>query len=437
MDILLESLMKSVKHLQVIEAAFSEDDYPDKELYLQIKKNIESLNKKTEFLFSDELYVGGKKGGKKETGYGRQMILSDIMTYIMAGRGYFYAVRSKKAMQNFIEITLNVINQLMIFDSLTTNVELRNKVLERLEKAIGKEFFKEKARFEENQALKIYDGPIGLPLEKFEPDPKVLSILSSDKEESQKRLETWFDSLLPKEVGLWGELIVYIYLLRQKLGYVLPLLLTQYLISGYHDNILKVPDFLIIPFDIKEKTVGIEVGGGKETQSTRFSNLTGITIATKANADNPKRCPICGKWILFCPMVIRRFCDQDFEILQMSDPIKCLAECDVYSNKPDITKGACPFSSVKGVNPKTHVMKFEYSPTTYHFHVRCALIDVDAREDIRENNIVTYYPYAKGLEDLEGMLQEDKEYVIDKLRKRIDDLERQVEKGQKKLADYK
>jgi hypothetical protein len=427
--------MKSVKHLQVIDEAFSEDDYPDKELYLQAKKNIESLNKKTGFLFSDELYVGGKKGGKKETGYGRQMILSDIITYIIAGRGYFYAIRSKEAMQNFIEITLNVINQLMIFDSLTTNVELRNKVLDRLEKAVGQDFFKEKARFEENQALKTYSGPIGLPLEKFEPDQKVLSILSSDKEESQKRLETWFDSLLPKELGLWGELIVYIYLLRQKMGYVLPLLLTQYLISGYYDNILKVPDFLIIPFNIQEKTIGVEVGGGKETQSTRFSNLTGISIATKANADNPKRCPICGKWILFCPMVIRRFCNQDFEILQMSDPIKCLAECDVFP-KSDIAKGVCPFSSVKGIKPKIHVMKFEYSPTIYHFHLRCALKDAEACKDIKENNIVTYYPYAKGLEDLEGMLQEDKEYIIGKLRKKIEDLERQVEKGQKKLSNY-
>jgi len=436
MDVLLESLMKSIRHLQVIDEAFSEGNYPDKELYLQVKKNIESLNKKAGFLFSDELYVGGKKTGRKETGYGRQMILSDIITYIIAGRGYFYAIKSKESMQNFIEITLNIINQLMIFDSLTTNVELRNKILDRLEKAIGKGFFKEEERIEENQALKAYDGAIGLPLEEFKPDKTVLGILSSDEEESQKRLENWFDSLLPKELGLWGELIVYIYLLRQKMGYVLPLLLTQYLISGYHDNILKVPDFLVIPFNIQEKTIGIEVGGGKETQSTRFSNLTGITIATKANADNPKRCPICGKWILFCPMIIRRFCNQDFEILQMSDPVKCLTECDVYS-KPDILNGKCPFSSVKGIKPENHVMKFEYAPTTYHFHLRCALKDPEAYTDIKENNIVTYYPYVKGLEDLEGMLQEDKEYIIDKLRKEIKDLERQLKKGQQKLIHYK
>ena len=63
-------------------------------------------------------------------------------------------------------------------------------------------------------------------------------------------METWFDSLFPKNIGLWGELLVYAYLLRKKIGFVFPLLLTQYLISGNYDNILKVPDFLIIPFNI-------------------------------------------------------------------------------------------------------------------------------------------------------------------------------------------
>jgi hypothetical protein len=436
MDILLDSLTKSIKHLQAIDKAFSEGSYPEKDLYLQIKKNIKSLNKKSGFLFTDELYVGGKKAGKKGTGYGRQMILSDIITYIIAGRGYFYAIKSKESMQNFMEITLNVINQLMIFDSLTTNVELRNKVLNTLEKTIGNDFFKEKERSEENNALKAYHGAIGLPLQEFKPEKAVMDILSSDEDEGQKRLENWFDSILPKELGLWGELLVYIYLLRQKMGYVLPLLLTQYLISGYYDNVLKVPDFLIIPFNIQEKMIGIEVGGGKETQSTRFSNLTGITIATKANADNPKRCPICGKWILFCPMIIRRFCNQDFEILKMSEPVRCLAECDVFHDKSDITNGKCPFSSVRGVRPKNHVMKFEYSPATYHFHLQCALKDPEACEEIKENNILTYYPYIKGLEDLEGMLQEDKEYIINKLRKRVADLEKQLEKGQQKLTGY-
>jgi len=230
MDVFLDALMKSVMHLKIIDEVLSKEEYNEKDLYLKIKNDIKKLNGKTGFhKFSDEIYVGGKKAGKK--GYGRQMILSDLITYIIAGRGYFYAVKSKEAMQNFIKITLNVINQLMIFDSLTTNVELRKRVLLELEKRIGKDFFKEEERKKEHEALKVYNGPIGLPLENFEPSEEVLQILSCDKKEAQKRLENWFDSLLPKELGLWGELIVYVYLLRQKMGYILPLLLTQYLIS--------------------------------------------------------------------------------------------------------------------------------------------------------------------------------------------------------------
>jgi len=435
MDVFLDALMKSVVHLKTIDEVLSEEEYDEKDLYLKIKENIKKLNEKTGFYkFSDEIYVGGKKGGKK--GYGRQMILSDLITYIIVGRGYFYAVKSKEAMQNFIKITLNVINQLMIFDSLTTNAELRKKVLLELERRIGKDFFKEENRKKEHDALKVYKGPIGLPLEKFEPGKEVLRMLSCDKKEAQKRLENWFDSLLPKELGLWGELIVYVYLLRQKMGYILPLLLTQYLISGYHDNILKVPDFLIIPFGMKEKAIGIEVGGGKEAQSTKFSLLTWTPISTKVNADNPKRCPICGKWILFCPMVIDRFSNLDFEITDMTAPIKCLKECNIYS-KEDIIQGKCPYSSVKGIEPKEHVMKFKYNPKTYHYHLQCALKDPQASEMIREENVVTYYPYIKGLEDLENLItREDKTYVIEKLKKKIKELENQLEKRRPKLTDF-
>jgi len=199
---------------------------------------------------------------------------------------------------------------------------------------------------------------------------------------------------------------------------------------------LKVPDFLIIPFDIREKAIGIEVGGGKETQSTKFSLLTWTPISTKVNADNPKRCPICGKWILFCPMIIDRFSNLDFEIADMTAPVKCLKECNIYS-KEDIRNGKCPYSSVKGVKPEKHVMKFKYDPKRYHYHLRCALNDPQASKMIREENIVTYYPYVKGLEDLENLItREDKTYIIEKLKKKIKELENQLEKRRPKLTDF-
>jgi hypothetical protein len=440
MDVLLGQLEKSVKHLRIIDKVFAEEEHEDKELYLEIRGKIRELNKKNQWLLSDELYVGGKKGGRNS--YGRQMILSDIITYIVAGRGYFYATRSRECMAVFIETILHLTNQLMIFDSLAVNVKLRNKVIDELENGIGKDFCKDDERREENQALKEYKGAIGMPLEVFAPSTKVLEILPG-KKEALKRLDNWFDSLLPKEVGLWGELIVYAYLLRQKIGYVWPMLLTQELISGDYDNSLKVPDYVIVPFDIKEEVIGVkigggkkthvigvEVGGGKETQSTRFSNLTGITIATKANADNPKRCPICGKWLLFCPFVIERFSNQNITITNASDPVKCMEECTIYTDKEAIRRGDCPYASVKGVEPKNHVMYLKFAPTIYHFHLKCALKDPKAGEDIADNNIVTYYPYITGLEEIEDLLSEDKAYKIHQLEKTVKALE-------KELAKYK
>jgi len=425
LDILLSKLAKSVKHLQIIDRVFAKEEYEDKLLYLEIRKKITDLNRKNKCLLSDELYVGGKKAGKN--GYGRQMILSDVITYILAGRGYFYATRSQKCMESFIEMTLHLINQLMIFDSLTVNPELRKKVIKELETGIGKDFCKDEDRCVENRALKVYSGPIGLPLEKFEPSARVLELLSADKTVVEKRLSNWFDSLLPKELGLWGELIVYVYLLRQKIGYVWPMLLNQDLISGYWDNVLKVPDFAIIPFNIEEKVIGVEVGGGKETQSTKFSHLTGITIATKANTDNPKRCPICGKWLLFCPWVINQFCDQSVLITKPSEAVRCLEKCTLYKPE-DIMQGNCPYASVKGVKPEKHVMHFEYNPTGYHFHLKCALKDQQASKSITKKNIVTYYPYISGLEEIEHLLTEDKTYKIEQLEKKVKQLEKELAK---------
>lgn len=446
-DILLEKLGKSLKHLQIIDKVFAEEEHEDKELYLQIRGKLRQLNEQNQWLLSDELYIGGKKEARNPYDYGRQMILADIITYIIAGRGYFYATRSRECMATFIETILHLTNQLMIFDSLAVNVKLRNKVIADLENGIGKDFCKDDERLEENKALKEYKGAIGMPLKVFTPGTKVLEIFP-DKKEAHKRLDNGFDSLLPKEVGLWGELIVYAYLLRQKIGYVWPMLLTQELISGDYNNSLKVPDYVIVPFNIKEpvkavevstekkKTViGIEVGSGKETQSTRFSNLTGITIATKANADNPKRCPICGKWLLFCPFVIERFSNQNILITNMSDPVKCMEECTLYTDKEAIRHGDCPYASVKGVKPKNHLMYLKYAPTTYHFHLKCALKDPKARADIANNNIVTYYPYITGLEEIEDLLSEDKTYKIHQLEKTVNALKKKLAKYEKSAEE--
>ncbi|MGI0023497.1 MAG: hypothetical protein ACRD9Q_11655, partial [Nitrososphaeraceae archaeon] len=89
MDILLDALKKSIDHLSIIDKVFSSEDHHNKLEYLKIKERIAILNKSDpDSLFTDLLYVGGKKGGDK--GYSRQMILNDIIEYIFFGRGHYY-----------------------------------------------------------------------------------------------------------------------------------------------------------------------------------------------------------------------------------------------------------------------------------------------------------------------------------------------------------
>jgi hypothetical protein len=143
MDILLNSLEKSIVHLKIIDEVFSTDSYVDKQLYLAFKQRIAQLNNTYTQKFTDELYVGGKKG-RGETSYGRQMILSDVFEYIVNGRGYYYAEWSVEKKKVFIEMILNLINQLIIWDSLTVESNLRKQVLNKLRSRMGDEFFRKK-----------------------------------------------------------------------------------------------------------------------------------------------------------------------------------------------------------------------------------------------------------------------------------------------------
>jgi len=331
------------------------------------------------------------------------MILSDIIEYIINGRGYFYAIKNKEAMKIYFRIILNIINQLMIFDSIVVETEVRKKLLEDLKNNIGDDFFKEDDRRKEHEALLLHNSPIGLPLRNLEVSNEVLEKLGlteADKEKAIKKLEEYYDSILPKTAGgLWGELIVYLYILRNNLGFVFPLLLNQRLLTGETKVYLKPPDMLLLPYG-QQTFYGIEVGGGKEVQSGNFSIITGLSTATKANMDNPKRCCICGKWMLFCPQVVEDYSDIDKKIENVQKPLKCLKDCRLFT-KEQILEGKCSYAMHKGGNPENYVMKMKGE--TYHFHLNCLRADPRGSQDVSENNIVAYYPYVKGLEEFESM----------------------------------
>jgi len=429
MDIFLKSLKKSIKHLEIIDKVFSNSDYPEKEIYTNIKKNIDEFNSKIPFnKFNEELYVGGKKRNySNNQGYGRQMILSDVIEYIINGRGYFYAIRNKDAMKSYIGIIIELVNQLMIMDSIVVETQIRKKLLEELKEGIGKDdFFKEEDRKIEHEALLLHDYPIGFPLKNLQISEETLTKLGLNEDDKSKaitRLETYYDSLLPKTAGgLWGELLTYAYLLRLNVGFIFPLLLNQRLLTGENNVFLKPPDLLILPYG-KQTFYGIEVGAGKDVQSGNFSIITGLPTATKANMDNPKRCCICGKWMLFCPIVIKKYSNIDEELTEIDKPVKCLIDCNKFS-KEEIFDGKCPFAMHKGGKPKEHLMYMK--GITYHFHLNCLLKDEDGRNQISENNIVTYYPYVSGLEEFEKM-----DVDLELVNKKIEELKKYIKETNK------
>ena len=370
-----ERMNNVLKHLRVLHEIFvqkenfAEDERIDYEIYKINMDNLMQAMKKLNIY--SQLYA--KKG--------RQMMLADFLEYILLGRGY-YAMQSKKDKEHFVRLILFFVNMLMIYETLTVSNNLRKKVLDKLKGEIqGIE--------NENyySILKNFKGKVGL---------------TQKESDAPKELNRYFDSLLPKTAGgLWHELLVYIFLLRNNVGYIIPLLLSQRLIS-LNGNIIP-PDFLIITFD--KHIYGVEVGIKKEIKSGSFSLQTNIPTATidTINSRCSDRCPICKRWILFCDFVIKNY--SNFEKNIKSNKVKCIDECDIYSPE-QISKGECPYAKYSRHKAK----RLEYTDHNYadgyHYHYRCVLNRVS--EDIKNKNIEakdkiaikTHYPYYSGLEAL-------------------------------------
>ena len=421
MDIFYDALKKSVEHLSIIDKVLSNENHPNKEVYLEIKKKISELNiREPDSLITDLLYVGGKKGSGAK-GYHRQMILNDIIEYILLGRGYYYVNDDPHRKKTFIELILNVINLLMIMDSLTVQPTLRKKVLDEL-KSLGTSFFKEKDMELLHTALSSYAGDLGFDTDDANLPKSITDILTPivKPESAKKKLNDYYDSLLPKTgSGLWNELIVFFYLLRRTSVFIIPLLLTQRILSK--DKMLKPPDYLVI--DTSKQLYGIEVGGGKEAQSSNFASDTGSKMLTTENTNVPPRCPICGEWILFCQKVISDCCDiENNPLLRINKEIRCAHECNIFSYD-DVLDGKCPYIQYHGEVSKTTAQKSKQKikfKSPYHYHYSCikkindktAIEKIKKQHDTKSKKITVLkadYPYVSGISNLEKL---DKSEII-------------------------
>ncbi|MBA7672822.1 hypothetical protein ES703_81009 [subsurface metagenome] len=376
MDLVFEKLKYAVTHLEILHevfqnsANFSGQEEFDRDIY------IENTNKFNNLV--NELGLEKQLYGQ----HGRQMILADLVEYIYLGRGY-YSMRTKQDKGRFIKLILYLTNILMSYETITASDNLRAKVLRKLASQIPQ--ISKEERF--NELLK-HAGTVGLP---------------RNESDASKQLDKYFDSILPKTAGgLWHELLVFIFLLRNNIGYIIPLLLTQRLI-GLERNIIP-PDFLIITHS--KQLFGVEVGTKKEIQSGSFSLQTSIPTATinTINSRASDRCPICHRWLQFCDYVIDKYSDFSFKIPKIE--VKCLKECDIYSEE-EKAKGACPHTKYKRNRaPTLPHTQHDYADGKYHYHYRCVLEKVgkamrDKIINVRDNtSIKTHYPFYSGLEEL-------------------------------------
>src|SRR3989304_10397107 len=136
MEILLKKLGLSVKRLQCLDEIFRVES----PLYGQLENRMtQELGDHLEEI-SKELYAGGKLRG----GLNRQMILGDVIEYIFTGRAYYFAAKSSENFKVFSKLVLYCVNQLLLFDTITINPEIRKHYIQKLEQQIDPTILYEK-----------------------------------------------------------------------------------------------------------------------------------------------------------------------------------------------------------------------------------------------------------------------------------------------------
>ena len=345
MKLLLDKLGVSIDHLKCLDETFREnsEEYQRIEHILTSEYFIEIYTE-----ISREIYAGGKRP-RGNIKLARQMILGDVIEYIFTGRSYYFAAKSEKNFNSFLKLILYCVNQILLFDTITVNPEVRRAYIEKLEQRIPLEELYEKEG-DQRIAEDLKDSDV--------------VIWTTDW---SKDIDLFIDSILPKTLGCPKELIVFAELIRLKKGIIIPLLLIQR-IFGEKDPIAP-PDFLLIKSN--KDIYGIEVGYAKEGQSREFSIRTSIpTFAVDLKNNMHNRCPKCGENIIYCDPVIEAYSNgtlkQEVEI--RGGKFLC-NEC------PNLNGGECRFSNYYG---KIIAMRFngERCPSeNRHYHASCVLND--------------------------------------------------------------
>lgn len=363
MEKLLKANWVATKHLLILDNffAFNYPPYAEWSARLQQLPLYDQLRK--------EIYAGGKTRA-----YGRQMILGDLIEYILTGRGYYFAIKGHEEFKAFIEMVMYISNMLILMEDISVDIKLRNLVLQELSKGLGDDFFEDETQKARFLNLQTYTGKIA-------------------KREGREH-ETFFDSILPKRVGIAPELLTYTWLIRKAYGYVLPLLLAQRLL-GKQESITP-PDFLLLR--PKGEIFGLEVGTGKERQIASFSSITGIPVFTigigSVEQPQPYRCDKCLRWITYCPVVIRLCVENKDKLGQVH--FNC-ASCRQFRDLEE-AKANCPYLVYYG-----EALNYAHEVAVRRYHYYCVREDTYTKRKLMatpEEKLVSPLPSVYGLEYL-------------------------------------
>lgn len=371
---ILEAIQTSLTHLSALDQTFQNATIltnPEVARYRKVLQDFNDLLDQ-QIPVHDELY--------KEKG--RQMILADVLEYAFLSRGA-NLLSDNQNKSHFIKLILIFVNLLMSYEDMTSEVALRKYFLANLASDLP-----QVANETNYNNLNTYGSFVGMP-----------KTAANGNGNNNPTASKYFDTLLPKTAGgLWHELLVYIFMLRRNAGYIIPLLLHQRLFG--RDDHLVPPDFLIIK---NQKIFGIEVGAGKELQSSSFALKTTIpTVSVDTiNSRTTDRCPICHKWIHFCDVVINNYSNMNFDLPEKPE-LRCIDNCSKFSND-EIYSGKC--SESKYMRNSTKSIKHVYT-NAYHYHYACvlkSLAPLERDELIAQQDKValkTHYPYYSGIDEL-------------------------------------
>lgn len=348
MKLLLEKLELSVEHLMCLDEVFTENNEDYKRIYDILNSDeFKPIYEK----FSKELYAGGKTAPQTAIRLNRQMILGDVLEYIFSGRAYYLAAKSEENLRDFFKLIFYSVNQMLLFDTITINPQLRKTYIEKLEEIIPEEILYEKV------------GDKELAQELKESDIKIW-------EEGWKKYDYFIDSILPKTLGAPKELVVFAELIKHKIGIIIPLLLIQRIFGDR--NPIAPPDFLILKKN--KEMFGIEVGYEKEGQSREFTIRTSIpTFAIDLKNNMHNRCPKCGENILYCDVAINHYSEGTLdEVVTERNGIEKIycSEC------PFFNAGDCRFSNYYGrVEGVDFINRPLESKKDRHYHTKCVKDD--------------------------------------------------------------